>query len=277
MGARCSSVVERLFMVRWVIGSIPHSGPIELFHVPASAQRLAKQRPWYVLSCGMVHKKATTPKQHVRAAAGFLSNWVVLVYRTPYNRKQNVLTASLTPTKTQQKNKQQQHFLPFFYLDWLKYKILTLLQTRPDALLNNPGIKTSSGDLAVTFNFSLSTCHDQVVTGEQSPVLSEYIKKEIISIYFVCQKSIFVWRLTILRHMKKTKKRVILIAVLDDMSWLIFLDLFFLDFFIKVYKSVIVCKRCGSLPGNVCCVSAVCITCGWYLYILSRFFPTAAR
>ena len=26
-------------------------GPIELFLVPASAPRLVKQRPWYVLSC----------------------------------------------------------------------------------------------------------------------------------------------------------------------------------------------------------------------------------
>ena len=31
-------------MVRWVVGSIPHGGPIELFLVPASAPRL-------VLSC----------------------------------------------------------------------------------------------------------------------------------------------------------------------------------------------------------------------------------
>ena len=33
-------------MVRWVVGSILHGGPIELFLVPASAPR-----PWYVLSC----------------------------------------------------------------------------------------------------------------------------------------------------------------------------------------------------------------------------------
>ena len=39
-GVRCSSVV-RAFMVRWVIGSILHGGPIELFLVPASA-------PWLV-------------------------------------------------------------------------------------------------------------------------------------------------------------------------------------------------------------------------------------
>ena len=38
-------------MVRWVVGSILHGGPIELFLVPASAPRLVYQRPWYVLSC----------------------------------------------------------------------------------------------------------------------------------------------------------------------------------------------------------------------------------
>ena len=35
-------------MVLWVIGSILHGGPIELFLVPASAPR---QRLWHVLSC----------------------------------------------------------------------------------------------------------------------------------------------------------------------------------------------------------------------------------
>ena len=33
--AKRSSVVERLIMVRWVVGLIPHGGPIELFVVPA--------------------------------------------------------------------------------------------------------------------------------------------------------------------------------------------------------------------------------------------------
>ena len=41
MGARYSSVV------RWVIGSILHVGPIELFLDSASARQL---RSWYVLS-----------------------------------------------------------------------------------------------------------------------------------------------------------------------------------------------------------------------------------
>ena len=38
-------------MVRWVVGSILHGGPIELFLVQANAPRLVYQRPWYVLSC----------------------------------------------------------------------------------------------------------------------------------------------------------------------------------------------------------------------------------
>ena len=35
LGAKCSSMVERLLMVLWVVGLIPHGGPIEL--VPANA------------------------------------------------------------------------------------------------------------------------------------------------------------------------------------------------------------------------------------------------
>ena len=38
--ARCTSVVERSLMVRWVVGLIIHGGPIELFLVPANAPRL---------------------------------------------------------------------------------------------------------------------------------------------------------------------------------------------------------------------------------------------
>ena len=33
-------------MVQWVVGSIPHGGPIDLFLGPASAPQLAKQRLW---------------------------------------------------------------------------------------------------------------------------------------------------------------------------------------------------------------------------------------
>ena len=37
---RLTSMVEHLLMVRWVIGSIPHGGPVQLFPIPASAARL---------------------------------------------------------------------------------------------------------------------------------------------------------------------------------------------------------------------------------------------
>ena len=50
-GERCNSMVECPLMLLCVTGSIPHSGPIEIFLVPTSAPRLVQQRPWYVLSC----------------------------------------------------------------------------------------------------------------------------------------------------------------------------------------------------------------------------------
>ena len=43
-------------MVRWVVGSILYGGPIELFLLPASAQQIVKQLPFYPV-CGMVHIK----------------------------------------------------------------------------------------------------------------------------------------------------------------------------------------------------------------------------
>ena len=38
-------------MVRWVVGSIPHDGSIEIFLVLVSISRLVYQRSFYVLSC----------------------------------------------------------------------------------------------------------------------------------------------------------------------------------------------------------------------------------
>ena len=40
-----------LLMVRWVVGSILHGGPIQLFLVPVGAPRRVYQRLWDVLSC----------------------------------------------------------------------------------------------------------------------------------------------------------------------------------------------------------------------------------
>ena len=47
------------WLVRWVVGSILHGGPIELFLVPASVPRGMYQRPWYVLSrlCDDAYKR----------------------------------------------------------------------------------------------------------------------------------------------------------------------------------------------------------------------------
>ena len=42
-------MVEHLLVVRWVLGLIPHSGPIKLFLVPASAH------DWYNKDCGMCY------------------------------------------------------------------------------------------------------------------------------------------------------------------------------------------------------------------------------
>ena len=36
-------------MVRWVVESILHDGPIQLFPFPASAPQLVQQRMWYEL------------------------------------------------------------------------------------------------------------------------------------------------------------------------------------------------------------------------------------
>ena len=44
-------MVERKLMMRWVVGSIHHGGPIELYLVPASAPRLLITK---ALVCGIV-------------------------------------------------------------------------------------------------------------------------------------------------------------------------------------------------------------------------------
>ena len=61
----------------WIVGSIPHGGPIELFLIPASASRLDYQRLWYVLSClwGGTYKRFLAANWRVACvvvAAGFL-------------------------------------------------------------------------------------------------------------------------------------------------------------------------------------------------------------
>ena len=63
-------------MVLWVVGSILHGEPIELYLVPASAP----QMPWYVLSCLWVGSYKNTTllligksSLNIVPAAGYLS------------------------------------------------------------------------------------------------------------------------------------------------------------------------------------------------------------
>ena len=81
-----------MLIVRWVVGSIPQGGPIELVLVTSTA-------PWQVIwytVFGMWHIKAfscwSERVAHV-AAAGFLSCY--LSGPLPYNRKYFVLSVSL--------------------------------------------------------------------------------------------------------------------------------------------------------------------------------------
>ena len=68
-------------MVRWVVGSILHGGPIELFLVPASDPRQVQQMPWYVIYClwdGAYKITFAVNSERVAhmAAAGFLSHYL---------------------------------------------------------------------------------------------------------------------------------------------------------------------------------------------------------
>ena len=81
-------------MVRWVVGSIPHVGPIEIFIVLASAPRLVnKGRGMCYPVCGMVHIKEPLlliGKSSLCGGSGFpfsLLEWSLTICLTPYNRK----------------------------------------------------------------------------------------------------------------------------------------------------------------------------------------------
>ena len=68
--ARCSSMVEHPLMMRWVVGSILHGGPFELFLVPASVPRLVdKDRGKRYPVCGIVHIKE--PLLPIGKSSGF--------------------------------------------------------------------------------------------------------------------------------------------------------------------------------------------------------------
>ena len=69
------------FMMRWVVGSILHGGPIELFLIPASAPRLVHQdRGMCYPVCGMMHIKEPLlliGKSSQCGGSGF-PHWVIL-------------------------------------------------------------------------------------------------------------------------------------------------------------------------------------------------------
>ena len=101
------SSVVRVF-VHFVMGrQIDPSwgGPIELYHVPSVLHDWCnKGRGMCYLVCGMVHVKEPLllfGKSSPCASSCFplsLSEWSFTICPTPYNRKQNVLSASLNKT-----------------------------------------------------------------------------------------------------------------------------------------------------------------------------------
>ena len=101
-GAGRSSEVERSLMVRWVVGSILHGvDPLSYFSFqPVLHDWCNKGRGMYYPVCGMVHIKEPMlliDKSSLCGGSGFhfsLSEWSL----TPYNRRQNVLSASLNKT-----------------------------------------------------------------------------------------------------------------------------------------------------------------------------------
>ena len=81
-------------MVRWIVGSITHGEPIELFLVPASAPRCVnKGRGMNYPVSGMVHIKdpfLLNGKNIPCGGSGFpllLSEWYSTICPTPYNLK----------------------------------------------------------------------------------------------------------------------------------------------------------------------------------------------
>ena len=80
-------------MVRWIVGSILHGGPIELFLVPASVFHdwYNKDRGMCYPVCGMVHVKERLlliGKSSPYGGSGFplsLSEWFFTIFPTPYN------------------------------------------------------------------------------------------------------------------------------------------------------------------------------------------------
>ena len=105
-GAGRSSEVERLLMVRWVIGLILHGvDPLSYFSFqPVLHDWCNKGRGMCYPVCGMVHIKEPLlliDKSSLCGGSWFpfsLSEWSLTICLTPYNRRYNVLSASLNKT-----------------------------------------------------------------------------------------------------------------------------------------------------------------------------------
>ena len=105
-GAGRSSEVERSLIVRWVVGSILHGvDPLSYF----SFQQVLhdwrnKGRGMCYPLCGIVHIKEPLlliDKSSLCGGSGFpfsLSEWSLTTCLTPYNHRENVLSASLNKT-----------------------------------------------------------------------------------------------------------------------------------------------------------------------------------
>ena len=101
-----SSEVERSLMVRWVVGSILHGvDPLSYFSFqPVLHDWCNKGRGMCYPVCGMVHIKEPLlliDKSSLCGGSGFpfsLSEWSLTICLTPYNRRLNVLSASLNKT-----------------------------------------------------------------------------------------------------------------------------------------------------------------------------------
>ena len=79
VAARCSSAAERSLMVRWVVGSIPHGAPKELFLVPTTACVIKAM----VCTTLSVEYKRTLPANRIFCLTG----WSFTIRPTPYSRK----------------------------------------------------------------------------------------------------------------------------------------------------------------------------------------------
>ena len=95
-------------MVRWVVGSILHGVDLLSYFSFQSALQdwCNKGRGMCYPVCGMVHIKEPLlliGKSSLCDGSGFalsLSEWFFTICPTPYNRKYNVLSASLNKIKT---------------------------------------------------------------------------------------------------------------------------------------------------------------------------------